>query len=80
MEIVCAECVNYGQAVMERPDACDSAVVDTRTPDEIQAAIKADESRARAIVLEMVRCSYAVALLSCVARVIGTPWLHNVTM
>ena len=43
------------QTIMERPDAALAEVKDTRTKEEIEAAIAEDESRARAVVLEMVR-------------------------
>ncbi len=54
---MCAGCVPppLPQTIMERPDAMYAEVKDTRTKEEIEAAIAEDESKARAVVLEMVR-------------------------
>jgi hypothetical protein len=43
------------ESIMERPDAETIHSVDTRSSEEIEASLKAGESKARAVVLEMVR-------------------------
>lgn len=43
------------ESIAERPDAATITTIDTRSDAEIEASMKAAESKARAVVLEMVR-------------------------